>query len=185
MVNETLLVLTTDIVCAHARRNKIASEKLPELIAAVYKTLASLGKDPKPSAQGFTPAVAIQASIKPDAIACLECGKKFKTLRRHLGAEHQLSPDEYRRRWNLRSDYPLVAPNYAKTRKELAIQSGLGSRQGKGVKQQDAKLAAVAARDVEPLDEARIATMREGPDRKKLGIAAGKFSENDDEAPGE
>jgi len=185
MVNETLLALTTDIVCAHASRNKIASEKLLELIGAVYKTLASLGKDPKPAAQGLTPAVAVQASIKPDAIACLECGKKFKTLRRHLGADHQLSPDEYRRRWNLRSDYPLVAPNYAKTRKELAIQSGLGSKQGKGVKQQDAQLTAVAARELETLDEARIATMGEGPDRKKLKISAGKYSENDDVAPGE
>lgn len=173
ITNETLLVLATDIISAHISHNKVTSENLPGLIGAVYGSLAGLGKAPEPVAEKLSPAVSIRASVKPDAIACLECGKKFKTLRRHLNADHQLLPDEYRRRWNLPSDYPMVAPDYAETRKELAIKSGLGSNPHNRGKRKAAPPVAAAAKEAAKLDEAPAATKPSSQNRKKLGISAG------------
>lgn len=126
MANETLLTLATDIISAHVSHNKVAAETLPGLIAAVYDSLAGLGQEAEPVEEARTPAVSVRASVKPDTITCLECGKKMKLIKRHLGTDHQLSPEEYRSRWNLPADYPLVAPNYAEKRKELAVKIGLG-----------------------------------------------------------
>lgn len=126
MADETLLTLATDIISAHVSNNKVATEALPGLIAAVYDSLAGLGQVTEPAEEARTPAVSIRASVKPDSITCLECGKKMKLIKRHLGTDHQLTPEQYRNRWNLPADYPLVAPNYAERRKELAVKIGLG-----------------------------------------------------------
>lgn len=126
MADETLLTLATDIISAHVSNNNVATEALPGLIAAVYDSLAGLGQVTEPAEEARTPAVSIRASVKPDSITCLECGKKMKLIKRHLGTDHQLTPEQYRNRWNLPADYPLVAPNYAEKRKELAVKIGLG-----------------------------------------------------------
>lgn len=174
MADEVLLVLATDIISAHVSHNKVSSESLPELINAVYGSLAGLGKSAEPAAEARTPAVSIRASVRPDAITCLECGKKFKMLRRHLGTDHQLTPDEYRKRWNLASDYPIVAPDYAETRKKLAIQIGLGSGGHKRGRPKAAQPASQAAEEAAVPDQAPAAPKPVGRNRKKLGIAAGE-----------
>ena len=120
-----LLELTTEIVSAHASNNSIAQGDLPQLIQNVYKTLAEVG-----SAQDVPekprPAVSVKKSIFPDYIVCLEDGKKLKMLKRHLRAAYGMTPDEYRAKWSLPADYPMVAPNYSKQRSEYAKKIGLG-----------------------------------------------------------
>jgi len=125
-VNE-LLELTTEIVSAHAGNNSVAPSDLPQLIQDVYKTLAAVGAAPVVPERP-RPAVAIKKSIFPDYIVCLEDGKKLKMLKRHLKTAYNLTPDEYRKRWGLPSDYPMVAPNYAKHRSNLAKKIGLGTK---------------------------------------------------------
>ena len=120
-----LLEHTTKIVGAHVANNPIAAADLPGLIATVHETLATLGPEPKP-----TPAVPIKQSVKPEYIVCLEDGKKQKMIKRHLKTAHDMTPDDYRKRWGLPSDYPMVAPNYAATRSKLAKKIGLGRRTG-------------------------------------------------------
>lgn len=126
MANETLLTLAADIISAHVSNNMVSTDSLPGLITSVYDSLAGLGQVPEPAEDVLTPAVSLRASVKPDAITCLECGKKFKMLKRHLSTDHQLTPEEYRKRWSLPADYPVVAKNYAEKRKELAVKIGLG-----------------------------------------------------------
>ncbi len=119
-----LLQHTSTIVAAHVANNAIAATDIPDLIATVHETLATLGPEkpaPKP-----TPAVPIKQSVKPDYIVCLDDGKKFKMLKRHLTTAYNMTPAEYRERWGLPRDYPMVAPNYAKTRSALAKKIGLG-----------------------------------------------------------
>ena len=128
MADETLLTLTADIVSAHASNNAVPADQLPGLISSVYTSLAGLGQTPTPVEERPEPAVSIRASVKPDAITCLECGSKMKMMKRHLSTDHQLSPAEYRARWNLPLDYPLVAPDYAAKRRELAKSIGLGRK---------------------------------------------------------
>lgn len=123
-----LLGLTTQIVAAHVSNNTVAVNDLPQLIEQVYKTLSTVGEDSKPEPERLTPAVPIKKSIQPDYIVCLEDGKKLKMLKRHLKTAYDMSPEEYRDRWGLPADYPMVAPNYAKQRSELAKQIGLGTR---------------------------------------------------------
>jgi len=116
------------IVAAHVSHNAVAPADLPGLIQQVYGALTGLGQ---PSAQAPSrpePAVPIRRSVTPDYIVCLEDGKKLKMLKRHLQAAYGLSPDEYRERWGLPPDYPMVAPNYAKQRSSLAKSIGLGTR---------------------------------------------------------
>ena len=125
-VNE-LLELTTEIVSAHAGNNNVAPSDLPQLIQDVYKTLAAVGSTPI-QPERPRPAVAIKKSISPDYIVCLEDGKKLKMLKRHLKTAYNLTPDEYRKRWGLPPDYPMVAPNYAKHRSNLAKKIGLGTK---------------------------------------------------------
>ena len=129
-LKETLITLTSDIVAAHVSNNDVAVADLPGLITNVYAALANLGEtveveEPKPQ-----PAVAIRNSVKPDYIVCLEDGKKLKMLKRYLRTNFDMSPEEYRARWGLPADYPMVAPNYAEKRRDLAKKIGLGRKPG-------------------------------------------------------
>ena len=122
-----LLELTTEIVAAHACNNTITSGDLPKLIQDVYKTLAVVGTTPLVPERP-RPAVAIKKSVFPDYIVCLEDGKKLKMLKRHLKTAYNLTPEEYRKRLGLPIVYPMVAPNYAKHRSNLAKKIGLGTK---------------------------------------------------------
>jgi predicted transcriptional regulator len=129
-LNETLITLASDIVAAHVSNNSVSVEDLPSLITNVYGALAGLGQAAPAPEPAPEPAVSIRASIKPDYIVCLEDGKKLKMLKRHLMTHYNLTPDQYRQRWNLPADYPMVAPNYAEKRRELAKKIGLGRKPG-------------------------------------------------------
>jgi predicted transcriptional regulator len=120
-----------EIVAAYVRKNRVNGDELPALIASVGQSLASLGQPPTTAPVPLTPAVPIRQSVGADAITCLDCGAKAKMLKRHLLNTHGLTPHEYRVRWSLRADYPLVAKNYAARRSELAKAAGLvtGSEQ--------------------------------------------------------
>ena len=122
-----LLELTTVIVAAHACNNTITPGDLPKLIQDIYKTLVVVGTTPL-APDRPRPAVAIKKSVFPDYIVCLEDGKKLKMLKRHLKTAYNLTPEEYRKRWGLPIDYPMVAPNYAKHRSNLAKKIGLGTK---------------------------------------------------------
>jgi predicted transcriptional regulator len=129
-MNETLITLTSDIVAAHVSNNSVSGDELSSLITSVYGALASLGQ-PVPVVEKMPePAVSIRSSVKPDHIVCLEDGKKLKMLKRHLMTHYNLTPDQYRQRWNLPADYPMVAPNYAEKRRDLAKKIGLGRKPG-------------------------------------------------------
>ncbi len=122
-----LLELTTEIVSAHVSNNSLAVTDLPQLIQDVYRTLSAVGGGAMPSERP-QPAVAVKKSVMPDYIICLEDGKKLKMLKRHLKTAYDMTPDEYRERWGLPRDYPMVAPNYAKHRSSLAKKIGLGTK---------------------------------------------------------
>lgn len=126
VLKEELLALTAEIVSSHVANNAVAVEELPELIEQVYKTLHELGTGGAGGASRPEPAVPIKKSITPNYMICLEDGKKLKMLKRHLKTQYNLTPDEYRERWGLPADYPMVAPNYALQRRELAKKIGLG-----------------------------------------------------------
>jgi len=127
-INDTLLTLTADIVAAHVSNNSVAVNDLPNLIQNVHSALsgisgASAAAEPKPE-----PKVSIRSSVKPDYIVCLEDGKKLKMLKRHLMTHYNMTPDQYRQKWGLSADYPMVAPNYAEQRRTLAKSIGLGTK---------------------------------------------------------
>ena len=122
-----LLGLTSEIDAAHACNNTITPADLPQLIQDIYKTLVVVGTTPL-APERPRPAVAIKKSVFPDYIVCLEDGKKLKMLKRHLKTAYNLTPEEYRKRWGLPTDYPMVAPNYAKHRSNLAKKIGLGTK---------------------------------------------------------
>jgi predicted transcriptional regulator len=127
-MRETLITLAADIVAAHVSNNSVAVSDLPVLISNVYTALAGLSPG-QPVAEPLPePAVSIRSSIKNDHIVCLEDGKKLKMLKRHLMTRYNMTPDQYRTRWNLPSDYPMVAPAYAEKRRELAKKIGLGRK---------------------------------------------------------
>ncbi len=128
--NEMLITLTSDIVAAHVSNNDVSVADVPALISNVYGALAGLGQVVVVEEKRPEPAVTVRASIKPDYIVCLEDGKKLKMLKRHLMTHYNLTPEQYRARWNLPSDYPMVAPNYAEKRRELAKKIGLGRKPG-------------------------------------------------------
>ena len=125
-----LIALTGQIVAAYVSRNVIPVSDLPTLISTVHQSLINLGKPQEQAepAADLKPAVPIKKSVHPDHIVCLEDGKKLKMLKRHLATSYGLTPDEYRAKWGLPSDYPMVAPNYAKQRSDLALKLGLGKR---------------------------------------------------------
>ena len=124
-MTEDVLGLTAQIVSAHVKKNAVSVEELPNLIREVHKTLASLG-DSVPAPDAATPAVQITKSVFPDYVVCLECGKQMTMLKRHLMTEHTLTVDQYRAKYGLPASYPMVAPNYAETRSQLAKDMGLG-----------------------------------------------------------
>lgn len=126
-----LIELTTEIVVAHVGSNTLPVEELPALIQDVYRTLNTLGEAPQ-EAEPPKPAVPVKRSVYPDYIVCLENGKKLKMLKRHLKTSYNMSPEEYREKWGLPADYPMVAPNYAKHRSHLAKEIGLGTKSRKG-----------------------------------------------------
>ena len=125
---EDLLALTTEIVSSHVSNNTVAISDVPQLIEQVYKTLSTVGSDGASKQERPQPAVPGKKSVFPDYLICLEDGKKLKMLKRHLKTQYDMTPEEYRERWGLPSDYPMVAPNYAKQRSKLAKQIGLGTR---------------------------------------------------------
>ena len=129
--SETLVTLTADIVAAHVSNNSVAISDIPLVIRSVHEALAGLGTKAQPAPEPQQPAVSVRSSIKPDYIVCLEDGKKLKMMRRYLMTQFGMTPDDYRAKWNLPKDYPMVAPNYAEKRRELAKQIGLGSK-GRG-----------------------------------------------------
>src|SRR5687768_2444211 len=131
VVDDTLLTLTADIVAAHVSNNSVAVNDLPNLIQNVHAALSAIsgarsGPEAKPE-----PKVPMRSSIKPDYIVCLEDGKKLKMLKRHLMTHYQMTPDQYRQKWGLNADYPMVAPNYAEQRRALAKSIGLGTKRRK------------------------------------------------------
>lgn len=128
--NETLITLTSDIVAAHVSNNSVAVEEVPQLITSIYGALSGLGGPEEAEEERPEPAVSIRASVKPDYLVCLEDGKKLKMLKRYLRTNYDMSPEEYRARWDLPADYPMVAPNYAEKRRELAKKIGLGRKPG-------------------------------------------------------
>ena len=127
-----LLALTTEIVAAHVSNNTVTVADLPALINQVYHSLANIGQTTVVPTERPQPAVSVKRSIHPDYIICLEDGKKLKMLKRHLKTAYNMTPEEYRDRWGLASDYPMVAPNYARQRSKLAKEIGLGTRGRRG-----------------------------------------------------
>jgi predicted transcriptional regulator len=128
---DTLLTLTADIVAAHVSNNSVAVNDLPTLIQNVHSALitisgAAAAPEPRPE-----PKVSIRSSVKPDYIVCLEDGKRLKMLKRHLMTHYNMTPDQYRQKWGLSSDYPMVSPNYAEQRRTLAKSIGLGTKRRK------------------------------------------------------
>ena len=126
--DDTLLTLTADIVAAHVSNNSVAVNDLPNLIQNVHGALAGIAGAGSAADLKLEPAVSVRASIKPDYIVCLEDGKKLKMLKRHLMTHYNMTPDDYRRKWGLNADYPMVAPNYAEQRRVLAKSIGLGTK---------------------------------------------------------
>ncbi len=123
-----LLSLTSNIVAAHVSNNSVASTDLPTIIRDVYETLSNVGSPREREPERPSPAVPVKKSVTPEFIICLEDGKKLKMLKRHLKTAYDMSPEDYRERWGLPADYPMVAPNYARQRSKLAKQIGLGTR---------------------------------------------------------
>lgn len=131
-----LLGLTAEIVSAHVSNNSVSVTDLPNLITEVHRTLSHLGSGPAPRVEPekLVPAVPVKKSVTPDYLICLEDGKKMKMLKRHLQTAYSMTPEQYREKWGLPSDYPMVAPNYAKHRSSLAKKIGLGTQGRKGAK---------------------------------------------------
>jgi predicted transcriptional regulator len=130
-----VMTLTADIVSSFVSGNKIAVADLPEFIVQIHAALSTMAtSQSEPEPQNLEPAVPIKNSVKPDYIVCLEDGKKFKSLKRHLRSSFNMTPEDYRRKWGLKHDYPMVAPNYAAQRSELAKSMGLGNSRQKAAK---------------------------------------------------
>jgi predicted transcriptional regulator len=172
MENRDLLSQTAQIVSSHLSNNPVTQDQIPSLIREVYGTLINLGGQPI-SIEGReiqaedrpSPAVPIKKSVFPDHIVCLEDGKKLKMLKRHLMTSYQMSPDDYRKRWNLPPDYPMVAPNYAQTRSSLAKKIGLGHR--RSIDDDDESVPMAATR-ISPVSGKRLP----GRPRKHAAAAA-------------
>lgn len=127
-----LVELTAEIVSAYVSNNPLQTGELPSIISDVHASLTKIAVgEPEEKAEPLKPAVPVRRSVTPDYIVCLEDGKKFKSLKRHLRTHYDLSPEEYREKWGLPSDYPMVAPSYAEARSRLAKEMGLGQRRRK------------------------------------------------------
>lgn len=133
--SEIYLELTSEVIAAYVANNPVSTTELPSLIGEVHAALAKAGgQEDKASEVAAKPAVPVKKSVTDDYIVCLEDGKKFKSLKRHLRSHYDLSPEEYREKWGLPVDYPMVAPNYAKARSALARKMGLGRKPGTKIK---------------------------------------------------
>ena len=133
---DNLVELTAEIVAAYVGNNSVAQADLPKLIGDIYRSLASAtnGSEVKSEPLDVRPAIAVKKSITPDYLICLEDGKRFKSLKRHLRTHYDLSPEQYREKWGLPADYPMVAPNYAQARSSLAKKIGLGQSRGRDIR---------------------------------------------------
>tara|TARA_R110000868_G_scaffold29889_9_gene111053 strand:- start:16385 stop:16831 length:447 start_codon:yes stop_codon:yes gene_type:complete len=131
--NREMLQMAVDIVSAYVGNNSIPTTQVPDVISTVFASLNALAETGISAAETLRPAVPVRRSITPDYLICLEDGKKLKMLKRHLRAVYGLSPEEYRTKWGLPADYPMVAPNYAKQRSNFAKQIGLGRKKGEKV----------------------------------------------------
>ena len=129
-----LVELAAEIVAAYVGNNPVPQGELPRLIGEIYRSLEGAvgGEAPREEANDPRPAITIKKSVTPEFIVCLEDGKKFKSLKRHLRSHYNMSPEQYREKWNLPADYPMVAPNYAEARSSLAKRMGLGQRRKMG-----------------------------------------------------
>jgi len=133
--NGNHIVLTAEIVSAYVSNNTVAAGEIPSLINQVHAALARVsGKSGDAPAEPLKPAVSVKKSITPEYIICLEDGKKFKSLKRHLRTQYNMTPEQYRDKWDLNADYPMVAPNYAAARSQLAKQMGLGQQRRRRAK---------------------------------------------------
>lgn len=157
LADDALLMLTADIVAAHVANNHVMTTAVPDLIAAVHGALSSLGKPVDEPVAAQAPAVSIRSSVKPDYIVCLEDGAKLKMLKRYLKTNFDMTPEQYREKWGLPRDYPMVAPNYAEKRRTLAKAIGLGRKPKEIVEEVTAPVVKTAKRT-----------------RKTLGIFAAK-----------
>lgn len=159
----TLISLTSDMVAAHVSHNPVQANQLPTLIEGIYQALADLRSAPVVDEVPLKPAVPVRASVKSGHVVCLECGKKMSMLKRHLRVGHGLSPVEYRQRWGLAFDHPLVAPSYAKRRSLLAKQIGLGSAARDRRKEPEAEIAQPPRRKRE-----KLSLWRNGDEKSSL-----------------
>lgn len=124
-----LIELTSEVVSAYVSNNPIAADQLGVLIQGVHSSMLELDTAEQPKQEAlFIPAISIKKSVQNDHIVCLDCGRNFKSIKRHLGTSHGLTPEEYRQKWNLKPDYPVVAPAYAKARSKIALDLGLGRK---------------------------------------------------------
>lgn len=130
-MNQKLLIHVGDIVAAHVSSNSVPARDVPHLITTVYQSLAGLGEPVAKIDDGPKPIMTIRASVKPDSIGCFECGRRFKSLRRHLST-HGITADQYRAKWSLPESYPFVAAEYSALRSGVAKASGLGKRNAEG-----------------------------------------------------
>jgi predicted transcriptional regulator len=170
-LTDELLILTSEIVSAHVSHNAVGATELPELIRTTFQALHTLGQPVAPHAAAPVPAVSIRASIKPDYLVCLEDGKKLTMLKRYLRTTYGLSPDDYRAKWGLPRDYPMVAPNYAEKRRALAHSIGLGRKVANTANAVETAVTGVVD-SVLAVAEPVVAVVKKG--RKTLGIAAAK-----------
>ncbi len=181
--NKTLLELTAQIVAAHVGKNQVPTQGLPALIDQVYTALKTATSEAPPVvAEKQAPFVPAKRSVFPDYIICLEDGRKLKTLKRHLRSTYGLTPEQYREKWNLSADYPMVAPNYAEHRSKLAKQLGLGRKPAADEEiEEEAEVAPVTAKPApqpQPQAQAAPAAMPEIPHTRRRAehTAASVFS---------
>jgi predicted transcriptional regulator len=178
--NKKLLELTAQIVSAHVAKNQMAAQGLPALIDQVYTALKTAGTEPAPVvAEKQLPFVPAKRSVFPDYIICLEDGRKLKTLKRHLRSTFGLSPEQYREKWGLAADYPMVAPNYAEHRSKLAKQLGLGRKPSADEEDEEPEIVPAAAKTAPVAAPAAVATEEaEAPParRRSEHTAASVFS---------
>lgn len=133
--NANYIALTAEIVSAYVSNNSVAASEIPALIGQVFTALSRVSGGPGDiAAEPLRPAISVKKSITPEHIVCLEDGKKFKSLKRHLRTQYNMTPEQYREKWNLGADYPMVAPNYAAARSQLAKQMGLGQQRRRRAK---------------------------------------------------
>jgi predicted transcriptional regulator len=160
--------LSADIVSAYVTNNSVPATELSALIGSVYAALTKTAQaqQEEPKAE-LVPAVSVRKSVTPDSIICLEDGKKFKSLKRHLRTTYDMTPEQYRAKWNLPADYPMVAPNYAKARSELAKTMGLGQQRKKGAVE-------AAANDTAPTKPKRAAAKTAATSDEVIAPAKGR-----------